>query len=218
MNNVAVNLVAGNIAYLDWRERMRPIHRSLRDLVVFARSNFPTMEIFIGTEGISQTAAELASQHDLTPFLLYDRQLEQALKEAKAASNRGRVAVYLPYYISDNYQRLLPDVLRRLAGYILRRRWVQRRLKELGYDVTLPLLRSASKDVKPLPKELITGRLGDLLREAANSLSVYGNKATVIEKLRTLRKLGCSLVVGLPIKENEEQVLRFGSCVKNAQN
>jgi len=210
--NFGLNLVAGNKAFLDWREVRRPPKMTLVDSIKFVRRCFDG-EVFIGTEGLVKTAAELAVEYNLIPFLLLDKNLEENLTIVKDIVGKRDIAVYVPFLISKNYPRLLNDVLYRLAGYILRRKWVQEELKKLGYDPMHPKIRAIGQEKRPLTSDLMTEKLSSFLKSAARVLTIYGDADAVAERITLLKKLGVNIVVGLPIKENEQQILSFGDCV-----
>ena len=209
-------LVAGNAAYLDADERRRPLARTICEAVKTIKKNCEGREVWIGTEGVLRLATELAIKYDLTPFLLFDKSLESNIESLKDHGFTGDFAVYVPFYISANARRVLRDVLYRLSGYMLRRRWVREEAKRLSYDLSLPLLRSLVQEKRPLSKKLMKSSLGTLLAEAAGSLSVFGDPEAVEERLRAIVRLGPKVVVGLPIKESEDQISAFSACLNAA--
>jgi alkanesulfonate monooxygenase SsuD/methylene tetrahydromethanopterin reductase-like flavin-dependent oxidoreductase (luciferase family) len=99
---------------------------------------------------------------------------------------------------------------------MLRRKWVREEARRLGYDLSLPLLRSLVQEKRPLSKKLMKSSLGTLLAEAAGSLSVFGDPEAVEERLRAIVRLGPKVVVGLPIKESEDQISAFSACLNAA--
>ena len=50
-DRLAVCAVAGNRAFLDWRELRRPVRRSLVDFLKWLRGRHPDIQTFVGTEG-----------------------------------------------------------------------------------------------------------------------------------------------------------------------
>jgi len=205
-------LVAGNTAYLDIDEQRRPLARTIREAVKFARRNGEDRQIWIGTEGVLRLATELTLEYGLTPFLLFDRSLEPNIHFLKD-HGMEHFAVYVPYYAAVNTRKVLHDVLFRLSGYMLRRKWVREEARRLNYDLSLPMLRNLVQEKRPLSKRLLKSPLGTLLTQAASSLSIFGTPRIVEERLRSIAKLGPRVVVGLPIKESEDQVLAFGKCL-----
>jgi hypothetical protein len=111
---------------------------------------------------------------------------------------------------------MLRDILFRLAGYILRRNWVRKEISRLGYQPVLATLRSVVQEKQPLPPELLDSKLGSFLEKAASTLVAYGNQQAMLGRLRRLAKAGVDTIIGLPVKESEEQVLLFGECVRKA--
>ena len=209
-------LVPGNAAYLDTDERRRPLARTIREAVKSVRKNCEDREVWIGTEGVLRLATELAAEYNLTPFLLLDKNLEKNIESLRDRGFTGDFSTYVPFYISSNRRRVLHDVLYRLSGYMLRRKWVREEAKRLNYDLSLPLLRSLVQEKRPLSKKLMKSPLGMLLAEAADSLSVFGDPQGVEERLRGIAKLGPKVIVGLPIKESEDQISAFSRCLKSA--
>ena len=213
VNDLALNLVIGNKAYLNSSESRRPAIRTLIDSIKFVRRHFGNITVFIGTEGLTEEAARLAAEYDLTPFVLLDKYLQRDLSLIKDVCGNRDVAVYIPFLVSSNYARLLRDVLYRLSGYMLRRRWVQNELRRIGYNPSMSMMRSIIQEKKPLPNELLRSKLGSLLKLASESLALYGDEQLVVERLRNLRRLGVSTFIGLPIKENDQQILWFARCL-----
>lgn len=209
-------LVAGNAAYLDADERRRPLARTICEAVKIVKKNCEDREVWIGTEGVLRLATELAIENGLTPFLLFDKSLESNIQSLRDRGFTGDFAVYVPFYISANRRRVLHDVLYRLSGYMLRRKWVREEAKRLSYDLSLPLLRTLVQEKRPLSKKLMKSSLGTLLAEAAGSLSVFGDPKAVEERLRVIAGLGPKVIVGLPIKESEDQISAFNKCLNAA--
>jgi hypothetical protein len=90
---------------------------------------------------------------------------------------------------------------------------VQEELKKLGYDPMHPKIRAIGQEKRPLTSDLMTEKLSSFLKSAASVLTIYGDADAVAERIMLLKKLGVNIVVGLPIKENEQQILSFGDCV-----
>jgi len=215
-DNFGVCVVAGNSAYLDVDEQRRPLTRAIHEAIKFAEKNCAGREVWIGTEGILRLAAELALQHRLRPFLLLDKAMESNIHFLRDSGVDEDIAVYVPYYVSSNPRRVLHDVLYRLSGYMLRRKWVREEATRLNCSLSLPLLRSLIQEKRPLSKKLMKSPLGALLTDAATSLSVFGDERRVAERLRDIARLGPRIIVGLPIKESQDQVLAFGRCLQTA--
>lgn len=210
--NVALNLIVGNPAYLSSGEIRRPYFRTLVDTVKFVRSRFEDLTMFVGIEGLGAAAVELCVEYDLLPFLLLDKGLEDMVAMVKDITGRENAAVYAPFLVSKNYPRLLRDILYRLSGYVMRRRWVREGLKKLGYDPTVATLRAVIQEKRPLPSSFMESNLGIFLEEAASYLTMYGDVDSVTGKISDLRRLGIMTLIGFPIKENAEQILLLGKC------
>lgn len=216
LDAIGLNLVVGNPAYLTKREIRRPAIRTLIDSIRFVRRHFKDLTVFIGTEGIISKAAQLSVEYNLIPFLLLDRGLEEDLATVRDFLRKGEIALYAPFLISENYPRLLHDILFRLSGYIMRRSWVRGELKNMGYDLTASTLRAVIQDKKPLPAKIIRSNLGIFLKKAASSLTIHGNMEEATKRINHIRRQGVTTVIGLPIKENEQQILSFGKCVSKS--
>ncbi|MEM3507173.1 MAG: hypothetical protein QW589_00515 [Candidatus Bathyarchaeia archaeon] len=212
----ALNLVVGNKAYLNWREVRRPAIRTLIDAIKFVKKRYNNLKIFIGTEGIMKSATQLALEYDLIPFLLFDKNLEENISTIHEDFKNKKIALYVPFFISKNYPRMLNDILDRLAGYILRRKWVQEGLKKIGYDPSLETIKLIIQDKRPLSPEFTKGKLGSFLKEATTKLVMYGDMDEVVGRIKSFMKNGIDIIVGLPVKENEEQIISFGTCIKKA--
>jgi len=215
-DRIGVNLVIGNDSFLSDEELSSPPLRSLEHLIKFVRRRFPNVRAFIGTEGIASSAVDLISEYDLIPFLLLDKDLKKSKNVIEDNIGEKDFAIYVPYLISENYPRLFHDILYRLAGYFMRRRWIQRKLRELGYNLDFPVLKEVLQEKKPLSTSFINSKLGIFLKEVASILTVYGDVEEVTERIRQFRKLGFKIIIGLPIKENEEQIESFGKCMERA--
>jgi len=210
---IGVNIVAGNKVYLTSSEINRNLSKALIETIKFIKKNYPKILVFIGAEGLIKTAAQLAAEYELIPMLILDREFKSNLEYIKDVDKTIKTALYAPYLISKNYPRLLHDILVRLAGYILRRRWVQKELKALGYEPSLTMLKEIVQEKKPLSPKLLSSKLGTFLVNAVADLTIYGEHKEVKEKIKDLMKLNLQYFFGFPIKENEYQILAFGECV-----
>jgi hypothetical protein len=215
-DKVGLNLVTGNPAFLSLRERGRPAGRLLSEIGEIVHREYPDVEVFIGMEGIARNAETLIAENGFIPFLLLDKGTSRQLAMLRDEIGHGRAALYFPYLISENYPRLLRDILFRLAGYILRRGWVRREISKLGYEPVLATLRAVVQEKQPLRPELLDSKLGAFLENAASTLVAYGNQDAVTKKLQLLALEGFDTIVGLPVKESDEQILLFGECVRRA--
>ena len=214
-DRLALDLVVGNRAYLTKNESKRVPAKSLVEAVKFTRRHFQG-PVFVGTEGMWKTSAQLAAEFDLIPFFLLDQHLKENLSIIRESIGKGSVGIYVPFIVSENYPRLLDDVLQKLSGYIFRREWVQKGLRELGVDPSQPQIRAIIQDKQKVTPEFLKSKQGDFLRSAASTLSLYGTHETVSGRIKELHRVGFDVIVGYPIKENEEQTLAFGDCVKKA--
>lgn len=215
LGSVGLNIVAGNKAYLNPNEIRKSPYKALLKAIKFVKRNYPEMKVFVGAEGLIKTAARLSVEYGLIPMLILDKELKRNLEIVKGFDKNMEIALYAPYLISRNYPRLLHDILFRLAGYILRRRWVQEELKALGYEPSLAMLKAVVQEKEPLSPKLLSSKLGAFLLRAVSDLTIYGDLEDVKEKIRKILKLGVNYLFGLPIKENEHQILAFGECVND---
>ena len=212
---IALSLIAGNRAYLTRNEAKRSPGKALTEAVKFARRYFQG-EIFVGTEGMWKVSARLAAEYDLIPYLLLGKDLKESVAHFKDATGGGAVALYVPFLVSENYPRLLDDVLQKLGGYIFRREWVQKGLRETGVNPTHPDIQAIIKDKQKVTAKFLESRHGDFLRSAASTLAIYGTKETVTERIRAINRTGVNIVIGYPVKESVDQTLAFGECVRRA--
>lgn len=217
-DKIGLSLVVGNPAFLNKREQDKNTKRMLSEVARAVHQQYPEVEVFVGIESITEEALRIAAEFGFAPFLLLDRETDRQISVVKDCLKDGRVALYFPYLISENYPKLLRDILFRLAGYILRRSWVRREILKLGYEPVLSTLRSVVQEKQPLKPELLDTNLGSFLEKATSTLVAYGNQEVVTGRLQTLARLGVDTVIGLPVKENDEQVLLFGECIRNAAN
>lgn len=211
--SIGINIVAGNKVYLTSSEINRNPSKALIEAAKFIKKNYPDTLVFIGAEGLIKTVTQLAAEHNLIPMLILDREFKSNLDYIRDFDKSIKVALYAPYLISKNYPRLLHDILVRLAGYILRRRWVQKELKALGYEPSLNMLKEVVQEKKPLSPKLLSSKLGAFLVNAVADLTIYGEPKEVKEKIENLMRFDLEYFFGFPIKENEYQILTFGECI-----
>lgn len=213
---VGLNFVAGNPQYLSQKEVKSSSTDTLTHLTTLARKLLPKNEIFIGTEGLLKLSVSLAKSYDLNPFFLLDRNLRHDLSKTLKEIPLVKTAVYAPYLVSEQKENLAKEILTLLGPYIIRRKWVQKRMVEHGHR---PSVESVKKLIKlsnrtgETPEEKPLGRL---LLECSSELAIYGDPMEVAEGVRNLFDRGISIVVGSPMKDCQEQVIAFGRCVTMA--
>jgi len=196
--NAGLCVVAGNRFYLESDEASRSAYKSVKRVLEQARGK--VTKVLLGVEGIEKGLYDVLSSHpDVTPFFLYDEGKLDLIERCSAWGFEG--AVYVPYAID----KPKADVVRALADYALRRKWLRRRLLEMGLEVPQTFATSGAS-----PK------LMEVIEEAVPRLSIYGSRDEVVKNVRRLRSYGVTIVVGLPIFEEPEQVLAFGGCIKRA--
>ena len=196
--NAGLCVVAGNRSYLESDEASRSAYKSVKRVLEQARGK--VTKVLLGVEGIEKGLHEVLSSHpDVTPFFFYDEEKHDLIERCSALGFEG--AVYVPYAID----KPRADVVRALADYALRRKWLRRRLLEMGLEVPQTFVTSGAS-----PK------LMEVIEEAVSRLSIYGSRDEVVKNMRKLRSYGVAIVVGLPIFEEPEQVLAFGGCIKRA--
>ena len=196
--NAGLCVVAGNRSYLDGDEALQSAYKSVKRVLELVRGR--VARVLVGVEGIEKGLNELLSSHpDVTPLFLYDEEKLDVIEECSTQGFEG--AVYVPYAI-DKPQA---DVIRALADYALRRKWLRKRLLDMGFEVpqTLATTRASPK-------------LIEVIGEAVSRLSICGPMDEVVKSIRRLRGYGVTMVVGLPIFEEPGQVLAFGECIKRA--
>lgn len=213
-DRLAVCVVAGNRAFLDWRELRRPVRRSLVDFLKWLRGRHADIQTFVGTERIEGVSIELARKFDAVPFLLLDNSLKDTAKKFRENIGTGSLAVYVPFIVSENYQRIFQDMLTRMLGYFLRRRWVQEEVKLRRLGPELERLKLVMQERQQIRAERLSPGLLEVMKEASEALTVYGSPEVVTRRLRQIHQAGCNVIVGLPIKEDSQQTLTFGECLR----
>ena len=196
--NAGLCVVAGNRTYLEGDEASRGAYKSVKRVLEQVRGR--VTKVLVGVEGIEEGLNDILGSHpDVTPFFLYDEEKLDMIEKCSAQGFEG--AVYVPYAI-DKPQA---DVVRALADYALRRKWLRRRLSEMGLEVP-----QAFAMIGTSPK------LMEMLRGAVSRLSICGSIDEVVKNIRRLRSCGVTIVVGLPVFEEPEQVFAFGECIRRA--
>lgn len=195
--NAGLCIVAGNKAYLDEDEASQSACKSVKKILDQLRGRIS--KILLGVEGIEKKLDCVAKAHpEVMPFFLYD---EEKLNLIEKCSQRGlECAVYAPYAID----KPSIDVVKALADYALRRKWLKESLAEMGYSIT-----------STLNPTNIPLKLAEVLERAISRLSIYGTRSEVTEKIRELRSYGVSTLIGLPVFDTPDQVLAFGECIKS---
>lgn len=195
--NAGLCVVAGNKTYLDDDEALRSAYESIKKVLDQLRGR--SLNILLGVEGIEKKLDYVARAYPgVMPFFLYD---EEKLGLVEECSKRGlECAVYVPYAID----KPLTDIVKALADYALRRRWLREKLIEMGFNIP------SMFNLVNMPPKLV-----DVLREAVSRLSIYGTKSEVMEKVRELRSHGMSMMIGLPVFDDPDQVLAFGECINS---
>lgn len=194
--NAGLCVVAGNRTYLDEEEASKSAYKSIKKVLDQLKGR--SLKILLGVEGIESRLDYVVKAYpEVVPFFLYDKEKLELVEEY---SRHGfECAVYVPYAIDKSST----DVVRALADYALRRRWLRKKLTEMGFRIP-------SMFGSAIPPKLI-----DVLQEAVSRLSIYGTKSEVVEKVKELRSHGVSMLIGLPIFDSPDQVLAFGECINN---
>jgi hypothetical protein len=196
--NAGLCVVAGNKSYLDEEEASQNAYKSVKRVLEQLRGR--VARVLLGVEGMEKGLNELLSSYpDVTPFFLYDEEKLDMIGKYSAQGFEG--AVYVPYAI-DKPQA---DVVRMLADYALRRKWLRKMLLDMGLEVP-----QTFAGARASPK------LMEAIEEAVSRLSICGTRDEVVKNIRKLKDYGVTIVVGLPVFEEPEQVLAFGECIKRA--
>ena len=195
--NAGLCIVAGNKVYLESDEASASPYKSVKRVLeqVYGRIS----RILLGVEGLEKHVNEIIKSYpELKLFFLYDEEklgfIEDYAKEGVES------AVYVPYAVD----KPLNDIVKMLADYALRRRWLKEKLKSMGYNSPSTL------SLKEIPPKVM-----EVLSKAVSRLSIYGTKREVVEKIRKLQKHRVSIVVGLPIYDVPDQVYAFSECLKS---
>jgi len=96
--SASLNLVAGNRVYLAGKEIKRSAAKRLANLARIVRRCLRDRVVFIGTEGLTEIALEIAVEHDLVPFLLLGKE------QAVAASATTQVKHTLIFDVPNEFQ------------------------------------------------------------------------------------------------------------------
>lgn len=195
--NAGLCIVTGNRVYLESDEVSADPYESVKRVLsqVYGR----VTRILLGVEGLEKYIDDIIHSYPgLKLFFLYD---EGRLKAIEEYVRRGvESAVYVPYAID----KPLSDVVWALADYVLRRKWLREELKRQGYSLHS---RAYLREAQPKSMEALTN--------AVLRLSICGSKEVVVEKMRKLKKSGVSMIVGLPVYEEPEQVHKFSECLRS---
>ena len=196
--NSGLCVVAGNRSYLESDEASQSAYKSIERVLKQLRGR--SLKVFLGVEGVEKKLNYLLNFHpEVTLFFLYD---EEGLDLIEKYHAQGfECAVYVPYAIN----RPKTEVVKALVDYALRRKKLRRRLSDSGFNVSqIPITARSS----PKLMEIVEGEI--------SRLSIYGAKDDVVKKIRELKNYGVSIVVGLPIFEDPDQIFAFGGCIKEA--
>lgn len=150
--------VAGHPAYLDGRERQRPIAPRLRTAVADAD------DPWVGTEGVERLALAAGG----TQFELCSPTVEDDVRALRAAGFDGGIAVYAPTVVSTDEDQILDAV----GEYIARRGEVRDRLPDdVAADATATgksrrILSNAARQYALVGDRETVRQRTDALREA----------------------------------------------------
>jgi len=183
---IGLNLVVGNPAYLSPPEAESGSIRTLTNLAIQARRLLPEEEIFIGTEGLSNTSLSLAKSYHLNPFLLLDRTMKAELRNIRREISDTTVALYTPYLVSDQNEGLAYEILTLFGPYVVRRKWVQERMVKGGFRPVYESVKQLVKESEKSSTALEDDALGELILDCASELGLYGDIQKVAEGIRTL--------------------------------
>jgi len=196
--NAGLCVVAGNRSYLESDEASRGAYKSVKRVLEQVRGR--VTRVLVGVEGIEEGLNDVLTSHpDVTPFFLYDEEKLDLIEKCSAQGFEG--AVYVPYAID----KPRAEVVRALADYALRRKWLKKRLFEIGLEAPWTFAMA-----------MASPKLMEVIGEAVSKLSICGSMNEVVKNIRRLRSYGVTMVVGLPVFEEPEQVFAFGECIKRA--
>jgi len=208
--NLGLNLVAGNKVYLTAREQRRPAALLLTKALELATKRLEKAKIFVGTEGLINTVSKLASQYEITPFLLLDRNLKAEISKIKRKESKCSLAVYAPYLTFAEKKDSSDEVIDRLLNYALRRKWVQKTLTEKGYNPNH--IRTLLQKKRENPDHKTYQQLKENLIDLIEKLSIFGDEHKISKTLQTLKE--ASIIVGFPIREEKRQVEDFARVIR----
>jgi len=194
---LALNLVAGNPAYLSEEERGRSGSRTLYILGAYVASHAPTnAKILVGTENVLKTAVKLAAEFGYIPFHLFSDKLSTELNYTFSRTS-GVSACYVPYscVLSER------EVALKIWRYVLRR------------SSAWEMLRSQNIDPKILVTAFENGKHEKLSDHAWNAFVsvmryfvIYGDDRAFDRELGDYISSGMRLVIGLPLGDFEKEV------------
>ena len=129
-NNGGLCFVPGNSAYLSEEERSLSAAVRIRQLVETNRTKLPLAEIFVGSEGVTDLASELAADYSAIPFMLLNENIQTRVSRYRSKVPCGEIAVYCPCYLLEADNEAL---IRTLGLYALRRGRVKEMLRRHGF-------------------------------------------------------------------------------------
>jgi len=201
-SNLGLNLVAGNRLYLTEKEQKRPIAKLLKKAVKLAVKIFNDTEVFVGTEGVINIVSKLAAEHEIIPFLLMDKNLEEQITKIKTINKNGIIALYTPFLIFSKEDSDLNGMIQ-LADYALRRKWVRKYLTRKGHNFNQ--IQALFKEKKKAPN--MKHQSMETLLHVFKELSIFGDMQTISRHLERLREV--NIIIGFPLREEESQVRHF---------
>ena len=200
--NGGLCFVAGNSAYLSEEERNLDAAARMWQLVESSRAKLPMAQIFVGSEGFTDLASELAADYSAIPFMLLSRNVQTQTSRFRSKAPASEIAVYCPCYLLGANNEALVQTL---GLYVLRRRRVKEMLRECGFAVS---------DVKPMISDgqslqpSATGILAKAIRELA-LCGASGLQNTV----NRFAPMKINYLAVLPAQETEEHNKKLSEAV-----
>lgn len=192
--NAGLCFVAGNHSYLSEEERKLEAKSRILELVKTTRSKLQSAPIFVGSEGLTDLASELAAEYSAIPFMLLGGSTEDQISKLRSSGNGNGTAIYCPCHLSDETPRTL---IKSLGHYALRRKWVRAALRRQGLstsDVRTQISDGGSLEANAM----------QVLVDAIRTLALCDAGQTY-ERLRRFSQMGVKYVAVLLAEESAEQ-------------
>ncbi len=192
--NAGLCFVAGNHAYLSEEERKLDAKSRILELVTTSRNRLQSAPIFVGSEGLTELASELAAEYSAIPFMLLGGSTEDQISKLRSNGNGNGTAIYCPCDLSSE---TTGSLIRSFGHYALRRKWVRVALRKQGLsvsDVRTQISNGGSLEANAM----------QVLVDAIRTLALCG-AGQIPERLRRFSQMGVKYVAVLLAEESAEQ-------------
>jgi hypothetical protein len=206
-NNGGLCFVPGNSAYLSEEERSLSAAVRIRQLVETSRTKLPVAEIFVGSEGVTDLASELAADYSAIPFMLLNGNIQTRVSRYRSKVPRGEIAVYCPCYLVEADNEAL---VRTLGLYALRRGRVKEILRRHGF---------AASDVRSTISndQSLQAPVTSILAKAVHELALCG-ASDLQNTVNKFAPMKVNYLAVLPAQETEEHNKKLSEAVSELRN